>query len=150
MMKGASKSPFRWARTKQRKSAARALLAEYGRGLERLSDQTADTLSGGQRQLVYLSMAVARTPELLLLDEHTSALDPELVGEVLEVLKSLKDDGMTMVLATHEMAFARDVADRVCFLDKGRILEQGIPEQIFSNPKEERTRDFLARVLREH
>jgi polar amino acid transport system ATP-binding protein len=89
-------------------------------------------------------------PEIMLFDEITSALDPELVGEVLEVLKSLKDDGMTMVLATHEMAFARDVADRVCFLDKGRILEQGIPEQIFSNPKEERTRDFLARVLREH
>lgn len=109
-----------------------------------------DQLSGGQQQRVAIVRALAMNPEIMLFDEITSALDPELVGEVLEVLKSLKDDGMTMVLATHEMAFARDVADRVCFLDKGRILEQGIPEQIFSNPKEERTRDFLARVLREH
>ncbi|HAT87661.1 MAG TPA: peptide ABC transporter ATP-binding protein [Rhizobiales bacterium] len=109
-----------------------------------------DQLSGGQQQRVAIVRALAMNPEIMLFDEITSALDPELVGEVLEVLKSLKDDGMTMILATHEMAFARDVADRVCFLDKGRILEQGIPEQIFSNPKEERTRDFLARVLREH
>jgi polar amino acid transport system ATP-binding protein len=109
-----------------------------------------DQLSGGQQQRVAIVRALAMNPEIMLFDEITSALDPELVGEVLEVLKSLKDDGMTMVLATHEMAFARDVADRVCFLDKGQILEQGIPEQIFSNPKEERTRDFLARVLREH
>ncbi|SNZ20240.1 amino acid ABC transporter ATP-binding protein [Cohaesibacter gelatinilyticus] len=109
-----------------------------------------DQLSGGQQQRVAIVRALAMNPEIMLFDEITSALDPELVGEILEVLKSLKDDGMTMVLATHEMAFARDVADRVCFLDKGRILEQGIPEQIFSNPKEERTRDFLARVLRKH
>ena len=109
-----------------------------------------DQLSGGQQQRVAIIRALAMQPEIMLFDEITSALDPELVGEVLEVLKSLKEDGMTMILATHEMAFARDVADRVCFLDKGRILEQGVPEEIFSNPKEERTRDFLSRVLREH
>ena len=107
-----------------------------------------DQLSGGQQQRVAIVRALAMQPEIMLFDEITSALDPELVGEVLEVLKSLKLDGMTMILATHEMAFARDVADRVCFLDKGRILEQGAPEEIFSHPKEERTRDFLARVLR--
>lgn len=107
-----------------------------------------DQLSGGQQQRVAIVRALAMHPEIMLFDEITSALDPELVGEVLEVLKSLKQDGMTMILATHEMAFARDVADRVCFLEKGRILEQGTPEEIFSHPKEERTRDFLARVLR--
>ncbi|WP_319410844.1 amino acid ABC transporter ATP-binding protein [uncultured Cohaesibacter sp.] len=106
-----------------------------------------DQLSGGQQQRVAIVRALAMKPEIMLFDEITSALDPELVGEVLQVLKSLKLDGMTMVLATHEMAFARDVADKVCFLDKGRILEQGAPAEIFSHPKEERTRDFLSRVL---
>jgi polar amino acid transport system ATP-binding protein len=87
-------------------------------------------------------------PEIMLFDEITSALDPELVGEVLGVLRALKQEGMTMILATHEMAFAREVADRVCFLHKGRILEDGPPEQIFAAPKQDRTRDFLSRVLR--
>ena len=111
-------------------------------GLKDRMQHYPDQLSGGQQQ------RVAMQPEIMLFDEITSALDPELVGEVLEVLKSLKLDGMTMILATHEMEFARDVADRVCFLEKGRILEQGDPEEIFSNPKEDRTRDFLSRVLR--
>ncbi|MGR3504233.1 amino acid ABC transporter ATP-binding protein [Pseudaestuariivita sp.] len=106
-----------------------------------------DQLSGGQQQRVAIVRALAMRPQIMLFDEITSALDPELVGEVLEVLKALKADGMTMVLATHEMAFARDVADRVCFLDRGRILESGTPEQMFGAPKEARTRDFLARVL---
>ncbi|WP_319497628.1 amino acid ABC transporter ATP-binding protein [uncultured Cohaesibacter sp.] len=106
-----------------------------------------DQLSGGQQQRVAIVRALAMKPEIMLFDEITSALDPELVNEVLQVLKSLKQDGMTMVLATHEMAFARDVADKVCFLDKGSILEQGTPADIFSNPRQERTRDFLARVL---
>jgi polar amino acid transport system ATP-binding protein len=106
-----------------------------------------DQLSGGQQQRVAIIRALAMEPDIMLFDEITSALDPELVGEVLEVLKSLKNDGMTMIMATHEMAFARDVADKVCFLDRGRILEQGSPQQIFSRPKEARTRDFLGRVL---
>ena len=106
-----------------------------------------DQLSGGQQQRVAIVRALAMNPEIMLFDEITSALDPELVGEVLGVLRALKEEGMTMILATHEMAFARDVADRVCFLDRGRILEEGPPEQIFSNPKQDRTRDFLSRVL---
>lgn len=117
-------------------------------GLKDRMQHYPDQLSGGQQQRVAIVRALAMNPEIMLFDEITSALDPELVGEVLEVLKSLKLDGMTMILATHEMAFARDVADRVCFLEKGQILEQGDPEEIFSNPKEDRTRDFLARVLR--
>ena len=108
-----------------------------------------DQLSGGQQQRVAIVRALAMKPEIMLFDEITSALDPELVGEVLGVLKTLKQEGMTMILATHEMAFARDVADRVAFLDRGLILEQGPPGQIFSAPKEARTRDFLARVLRQ-
>ena len=106
-----------------------------------------DQLSGGQQQRVAIARALAMKPDIMLFDEITSALDPELVGEVLEVLKSLKNEGMTMIMATHEMAFAREVADHVCFLDQGRILEQGPPQQIFSNPQEARTRDFLGRVL---
>lgn len=117
-------------------------------GLAQRMDYYPDQLSGGQQQRVAIVRALAMNPEIMLFDEITSALDPELVGEVLQVLKSLKQDGMTMILATHEMAFARDVADRVCFLDKGQILEQGPPDQIFSNPSRNRTRDFLARVLR--
>ncbi len=91
--------------------------------------------------------ALASKPELMLLDEVTSALDPELVAEVLNVIRGLKERGMTMLIATHEMGFARDVADRVCFLDAGRILEQGVPEQIFTDPQEPRTQQFLQRIV---
>ncbi len=106
-----------------------------------------DQLSGGQQQRVAIIRALAMKPEVMLFDEVTSALDPELVGEVLDVLRTLKDEGMTMVLATHEMAFAREAADKVCFLDAGRIVEEGPPAEIFTNPREARTRAFLARVL---
>ncbi|SMX27375.1 Glutamine transport ATP-binding protein GlnQ [Pelagimonas phthalicica] len=106
-----------------------------------------DQLSGGQQQRVAIIRALAMQPEIMLFDEITSALDPELVGEVLDVLRDLRAQGMTMVLATHEMGFARELADKVCFLDQGRILEEGPPEQIFDTPKEERTRAFLSRVL---
>jgi polar amino acid transport system ATP-binding protein len=106
-----------------------------------------DQLSGGQQQRVAIIRALAMSPEVMLLDEITSALDPELVGEVLEVVKALKAEGMTMILATHEMAFAREAADRVCFLDKGRVVEEGPPEQIFTVPREPRTRAFLQRLL---
>ncbi|MGN6218925.1 MAG: amino acid ABC transporter ATP-binding protein [Microbacterium sp.] len=124
-------------------AAATELLERVG-----LADKAAehpDRLSGGQQQRVAIARAVATSPELLLLDEVTSALDPELVGEVLDLVRGLADDGMTIVMATHEMAFARDVADRVVFLDAGRILEQGPPAEVFGAPREERTREFLAR-----
>jgi len=104
-------------------------------------------LSGGQQQRVAIARALALKPKAMLFDEPTSALDPELVGEVLEVMRDLAKSGMTMIVATHEMAFAREVAHRVIFLDAGQILEEGPPEQVLGAPKEERTREFLARVL---
>jgi polar amino acid transport system ATP-binding protein len=107
-----------------------------------------DRLSGGQQQRVAIVRALAMRPELMLLDEVTSALDPELVAEVLQVIGELAEGGMTMVLATHEMSFARDIANRVCFLDEGRILEVGTPEEIFTSPKEPRTQQFLERIIK--
>jgi len=124
-------------------AAATALLERVG--LVDKASAHPDRLSGGQQQRVAIARAVATSPELLLLDEVTSALDPELVGEVLDLVRDLAVDGMTIVMATHEMAFARDVADRVVFLDAGRILEQGPPAEVFGAPREERTREFLAR-----
>jgi polar amino acid transport system ATP-binding protein len=106
-----------------------------------------DSLSGGQQQRVAIVRALAMRPDLMLLDEVTSALDPELVAEVLEVIRELAGAGMTMLIATHEMSFARDIADRVCFLDEGVILEQGPPGQILSEPKEPRTQQFLQRII---
>lgn len=105
-----------------------------------------DQLSGGQQQRAAIVRAIASDPEVLLLDEITSALDPELVGEVLELVRDLKRDGATILMATHEMAFARDAADRVLFLDQGRIVEQGTPADVFGAPREQRTREFLARL----
>jgi len=116
-------------------------------GLADRMDHYPDQLSGGQQQRVAIVRALAMKPEIMLFDEITSALDPELVGEVLDVLRHLRRAGMTMVLATHEMGFARELADKVCFLDKGVILEEGPPEKLFTDPKEDRTRAFLARVL---
>jgi polar amino acid transport system ATP-binding protein len=106
-----------------------------------------DALSGGQQQRVAIVRALATNPQVLLLDEITAALDPELVGDVLAIVRELADDGLTMLLATHEMSFAREVASQVCFLHQGRILERGTAEEIFENPKEDRTRQFLSRVL---
>jgi polar amino acid transport system ATP-binding protein len=116
-------------------------------GLEDKRDAYPDSLSGGQQQRVAIVRALALRPKLLLLDEITSALDPELVAEVLNVVRELAVAGMTMLIATHEMAFARDIADRVCFLDEGVILEEGPPEQIFASPREPRTKQFLARIV---
>lgn len=116
-------------------------------GLADHVDAHPDRLSGGQQQRAALVRALCTNPKLLLLDEITAALDPELVGDVLRLVADLAAEGTTMVLATHEMAFAREVASRVCFLDQGRILEQGTPEEIFTAPREERTRQFLKRVL---
>jgi polar amino acid transport system ATP-binding protein len=126
-------------------SRARDLLAKFG--LSEHATKHPDRLSGGQQQRAALVRALCTHPTLLLLDEITAALDPELVGEVLEIVRAEAAAGMTMVIATHEMAFARDVATSVCFLSEGRILEQGPPAEIFSAPREERTRQFLRRVL---
>jgi len=124
---------------------AKELLARFG--LADKQDEYPDRLSGGQQQRAAIVRALAMKPSLLLLDEVTSALDPELVAEVLEVIRELAEGGMTMLIATHEMAFARDIASRVCFLDAGVILEEGPPQQILTAPREERTRQFLERFI---
>jgi polar amino acid transport system ATP-binding protein len=125
--------------------AAHALLDRFG--LADKADEYPDRLSGGQQQRVAIVRALASRPTLLLLDEITSALDPELVGEVLGVIRDLKAEGMTMLIATHEMGFALDVADHVCFLDDGAVLEQGPPVEILRNPSHPRTRAFLQRII---
>ena len=124
---------------------ARELLARFG--LADKADEYPDRLSGGQQQRVAIVRALAMQPEIMLLDEVTSALDPELVAEVLEVIRELAAGGMTMLIATHEMGFAKDIANRICFLDEGVILEDGPPAQIFSEPREERTKQFLQRIV---
>jgi polar amino acid transport system ATP-binding protein len=129
----------------QAEEYARTLLRRIG--LEEKADEYPDRLSGGQQQRVAIVRALAMEPKLMLLDEITSALDPQLVSDVLNLVRELAASGMTMIVATHEMGFAREVADKVCFLDAGRILEEGPPAQIFSNPREPRTREFLSRVL---
>ena len=116
-------------------------------GLEDKADARPNALSGGQKQRVAIARALAMNPEIMLFDEATSALDPEMVGEVLGVIRSLAEEGMTMVLVTHEMGFAREVADRVAFIDAGVIQEYGPPEQIFTNPTSDRLKDFLSKVL---
>jgi polar amino acid transport system ATP-binding protein len=125
-------------------SRAVELLERFG--LEEKKGQYPDRLSGGQQQRTAIVRALAMNPDLLLLDEITSALDPELVGEVLGVIRELADEGMTMVIATHEMGFARDTANRVCFLDEGVILEEGTPDHIFRSPENSRTKRFLQRI----
>ena len=124
---------------------ARKLLARVG--LADKAESYPQQLSGGQQQRVAIARALAMKPKVMLFDEPTSALDPEMVGEVLDVMKSLAKEGMTMVIVTHEMGFAREVGDRVLFVDDGRILEQGTPEAVFEHPQEERTKNFLSKVL---
>ena len=124
---------------------ALSLLQRFGLADKR--DEYPDRLSGGQQQRVAIVRALAMRPSIMLLDEVTSALDPELVAEVLSVIRELADEGMTMLIATHEMGFARDIADRVCFLEAGRILEEGPPERIFTSPQDPRTRQFLRRII---
>ncbi|MDK2856667.1 MAG: glutamine transport system ATP-binding protein [Bacillota bacterium] len=124
---------------------ARELLAKVG--LSEKADAYPRQLSGGQQQRVAIARALAMRPKVMLFDEPTSALDPEMIGEVLDVMKQLARDGMTMVVVTHEMGFAREVGDRVIFMDDGRIIEEGKPEEIFQNPKNERTQAFLSKIL---
>ena len=127
------------------KATAERLLATVG--LAEKAGEYPPNLSGGQQQRVAIARALAMNPDIMLFDEPTSALDPEMVGEVLEVMKQLAKDGMTMIVVTHEMGFAREVADRVIFMDGGYIVEQGTPEQVFGNPQHKRTQDFLNKVL---
>lgn len=123
----------------------KALLAKVG--LSQKADVYPRNLSGGQQQRVAIARALAMEPEIMLFDEPTSALDPEMVGEVLQVMKDLAQEGMTMVIVTHEMGFAKEVADRILFMDQGIILEEGTPEEFFNHTKQERTREFLKKVL---
>lgn len=116
-------------------------------GLAAKANAKPDELSGGQQQRAAIARALVNSPKLMLLDEVTSALDPELVGEVLDLLRELKDDGMTMLICTHEMGFARQVADQVCFLDAGRLLESGPPSEVLAEPREPRTQEFLSRII---
>lgn len=140
--------PQRVVRKRSRTEAIRVsteLLEKVG--LEEKVSAFPGQLSGGQKQRVAIARALAMNPKIMLFDEVTSALDPEMIGEVLEVMKQLAREGMTMLVVTHEIGFAREVADRVVFLDEGKIIEEGSPQEFFSNPKKQRTRDFLAHVL---
>jgi polar amino acid transport system ATP-binding protein len=147
VLRNVTLAPTRVLKTpkEQAEADARALLERFG--LADKAEEYPDRLSGGQQQRVAIVRALAMQPEVMLLDEVTSALDPELVGEVLNVIRELAASGMTMLIATHEMGFAREIASRVCFLDGGVLLEQGPPERIFSEPREERTRQFLQRIV---
>jgi polar amino acid transport system ATP-binding protein len=129
----------------QAEDAARELLARFG--LADKQGEYPDRLSGGQQQRVAIVRALAMQPQIMLLDEVTSALDPELVAEVLDVIRELAAGGMTMLIATHEMGFARDIANRVCFLEEGMIIETAAPAELFTDPKDERTRRFLRRIV---
>lgn len=140
-------APVDLKKTTKEKARERALQMLRKVGMEDKAEAYPDQLSGGQKQRVAIARALCMTPDIMLFDEPTSALDPEMVGEVLQVMKQLAADGMTMVIVTHEMGFAREVADRVLFMDGGYIVEQGTPQEVLLNPKEARTIDFLNKVL---
>src|SRR5439155_1525966 len=147
VLRNVTLSPIKVLRTPRRRAErdATALLERFGLADKR--DEYPDRLSGGQQQRVAIVRALAMRPDVMLLDEVTSALDPELIAEVLGVIRELAAGGMTMLIATHEMGFARDIAARVCFLESGRILEEGPPERIFSHPQDPRTQRFLQRII---
>ncbi len=140
-------APRRVHRTSRAESEARALELLDMFGMNGYAHSYPERLSGGQQQRVAIIRALATNPEVLMLDEVTAALDPELIGGVLKIIKDLKTQGMTMMIVTHEMGFARDVADRVCFLEGGRILEEGLPQKILAHPENPRTRQFLQRII---
>lgn len=140
-------APMRVLGLSEEESAGKALKLLRRVGLESKADTYPNKLSGGQKQRVAIARALAMNPKVLLFDEPTSALDPEMVGEVLHVMKELAEEGMTMIVVTHEMGFAREVSDRVLFIDRGVILEDRPPKELFEKPEHERTREFLAKVL---
>ena len=147
ILKNITLAPIRTGLMKKEEAEkkARELLKRVG--LEDKAESYPAQLSGGQKQRIAIVRALCMQPEVMLFDEPTSALDPEMVGEVLDVMKELANEGMTMVVVTHEMGFAREVADRVLFMDGGKIVEEGTPQQVFGDPKEQRTKDFLNKVL---
>lgn len=147
VLKNITLAPVRLGKWKAEEADQRARKLLKRVGLEEKADVYPGQLSGGQKQRVAIARALAMNPEVLLFDEPTSALDPEMVGEVLEVMKELAKEGMTMLVVTHEMGFAREVSDRVLFMDNGVILEDRNPKELFGNPKEERTKEFLSKVL---
>jgi polar amino acid transport system ATP-binding protein len=147
VLRNVTLAPTRVLKLSRTEARTRALDLLERFGLADKADDYPDRLSGGQQQRVAIVRALAMQPDLMLLDEVTSALDPELVAEVLAVIRELAASGMTMLIATHEMSFARDIADRVCFLDDGVILEQGSPAEVFNRPREERTQQFLQRII---
>lgn len=146
VLKNITLAPMRVGKLGRAEAEERAMELLDRVGMRDKATRYPDALSGGQQQRVAIVRALASNPQILLLDEITAALDPELVGDVLDIVRELADDGMTMMLATHEMSFAKEVSTQVCFLHEGRILERGTPQQIFDHPREERTRQFLARV----
>jgi len=147
VLRNVTLAPTRVLKLRRADAQHRALELLERFGLADKADDYPDRLSGGQQQRVAIVRALAMRPELMLFDEVTSALDPELVAEVLEVIRELAASGMTMLIATHEMSFARDIADRICFLDDGVILEQGPPDELLSRPREPRTQQFLQRII---
>jgi len=147
VLKNITYAPMHINKMKEEDAQALAMDLLKKVGLADKANEYPSKLSGGQQQRVAIARALAMKPKMLLFDEPTSALDPELVGDVLEVMKQLAREGMTMAVVTHEMGFAREVADRVIFMDKGYVVEEGTPEKIFSNPENQRTKEFLARVI---
>lgn len=147
VLKNITLAPVRTGKWKEEEASEKALELLRRVGLERKVDTYPNKLSGGQKQRVAIARALAMNPEVLLFDEPTSALDPEMVGEVLDVIKKLVSEGITTLIVTHEMGFAREVSDRVLFFDQGIVLEEGVPKQLFLNPQHKRTKDFLAKVL---
>ena len=140
-------APIKVKKMKKSDAEAKAIRLLEKVGLENKTDAYPAQLSGGQKQRIAIARALAMEPDVMLFDEPTSALDPEMVGEVLNVMKDLASEGMTMVVVTHEMGFAKEVGDRIVFMDGGNILESGKPEEFFANPKNERTKEFLSKVL---
>ena len=140
-------APIKLLKTDKAEAEAKAMELLKRVGLPDKADAFPSQLSGGQKQRIAIARALAMNPDVMLFDEPTSALDPEMVGEVLDLMKELAEDGMTMVVVTHEMGFAREVANRVLFMDDGRVIEQGTPDEIFTSPKNDRTKQFLQCVL---
>ncbi len=147
ILKNMTLAPMKLLKKSKADAEAKAMSLLQRVGLADRANAYPSQLSGGQKQRIAIVRALCMEPQVMLFDEPTSALDPEMVGEVLDVMKQLAEDGMTMVVVTHEMGFAREVADRVLFVDEGRIIEEGTPEQIFQNPQNPRTQDFLRKVL---
>ena len=147
VLKNMTLAPMKLLKKKKEEAEAKAMELLRRVNLEHRHNAYPSQLSGGQKQRIAIVRALCMEPQVMLFDEPTSALDPEMVGEVLDVMKQLAESGMTMVVVTHEMGFAREVADRVIFMDEGQIVEEGTPEQIFTNPQQQRTKDFLNKVL---